>query len=212
VKFGGVVRRYNKDMRRTLLLFTLIIFVFAGCDKHVTTDYRPLDQAGMWFGKVQELKALHADDTEIAQIVGLKKEGISDDACVQLISAAHARKHDFASSEAVVNLYRAGFSEPEILDLANTDRIDSLSLEAVTLRLIGLSNRVVLEILHRRVKGIRTLSGPVIARLKNDGLSDAQVLERIRQGMTDVQAEQQAVALEHYRNKTSFVHSPGRKR
>jgi hypothetical protein len=199
-------------MRRAVSLFMFAVFVSAGCQKHVLTDYRPLDQAGMWFGKVQELKALNTDDTEVAQIVLLKKEGISDDTCVQLISTAHARKHDFASSEAVVNLYRGGFTEPEILDLASTDRIDSLGLEAVTLRLIGLSNAIVLEILHRKIKGIPTLSGPVIARLKNDGMSDAQVLERIRQGMTDAQGEQQAAALEHYRNKTGFVHTRGRKR
>lgn len=189
-----------------------VLLVIAGCQNHPLTDYRPLDQAGMWFGKVQELKALNTDDTEVAQIVRLKKEGISDDTCVQLISAAHIRKHDFASSEAVLNLYRGGFSEAEILDIAGTDRIDSLSLDAITLRLTGLSNAAVLEILHRKAKGLRTLSGPVIGRLKNDGLSDAQILERIRQGMTDQQAEHEATALEYYRNKTGFVHSHGRRR
>jgi len=192
-------------MRRAISSCLLLVFASAGCQKHTLTDYRPLDGAGMWFGKVQELKALDTDDSEVAQIVHLKKEGISDDTCVQLVSASHIRKHDFASSDAVVNLRRGGFSEAEILDLASTDRLDSLSLDAITLRLTGISNTAVLEILHRKARGLPVLSGPVIGRLKNAGLSDAQILERIRQGMTDAQGEREASALEHNHNRTAFV-------
>ncbi|HVS74657.1 MAG TPA: hypothetical protein VHE23_04465 [Candidatus Acidoferrales bacterium] len=199
-------------MRRGPFYCALFLFLTAGCQKHLLTDYRPLDQAGMWFDSVQELRALNADDAEVAQLVKLKQASISDDTCVKLISAAHIRKHNFASADAVLNLYRGGFSEAEILDLASTDRIDALSLDAVTLRLTGLSTAVVLEVLHRRVRGLPALSGPVIGRLKNTGLTEAQILERIKQGMTDAQGEREAVVREHARNKTGFVRNSGRRR
>jgi hypothetical protein len=199
-------------MRRLLLSCTLLACLAAGCKQHPLTDYRPLDQAGMWFGKVQELKALNADDSEIAQLVRLKQAGISDDTCVELVSAAHVRKHDFVSSDAVINLYRGGFSEAEILDIARTDRIDSLSLDAVTLRLTGLSSAAVLTLLHRQARGLPTLSGPVIGRLKNTGLTDNQIIERVNQGMTDEKAEKEIAARLRARNQTGFVRNYGRTR
>jgi len=159
----------------------------------------------MFFGKVQELKALNTDDAEVAQLVRVKQAGISDDACVSLIRMAHAHKHAFASADAVVSLVRGGFSEPEILDIAQTERIDTLSFDAVTLRLTGLSTSFVLNILHRRAQGLPTLSGAVIGRLKNTGLTESQILQRVNEGMTDEQAERESVARERARNQTGFV-------
>ena len=199
-------------MRLPLLFGTLLIGFAAGCQSHPMTDYRPLDQAGMWFGKVQELKALNVDETEVAHLARLKQAGISDDACVNLVSAAHARQHHFASSDAVINLFLGGFSEAEILDLAKTDRIDSLSLDAVTMRLTGLSTAFVLEVLHRQLQGLSILSGPVISRLKNTGLTEAQILQRIRDGMTDDKAEREIAGRLRARNKTGFVRNYHRRR
>jgi hypothetical protein len=188
------------------LLLCAFLLVFAGgCGRHPLTDYRALDQAGMFFGKVQELKALDTDDAEVAQLVKVKQAGISDDACVSLIRMAHDHQHAFASADAVVSLVRGGFSEPEILDMAQTDRIDTLSFDAVTVRLTGLSTSFVLNILHRRAQGLPTLSGAAIGRLKNTGLTESQILQRVNEGMTDEQAERESVTRERARNQTGFV-------
>lgn len=199
-------------MGKRFLLCAMLVCLVGGCKRHLLTDYRPLDQAGMWYGKIEELKSLGVDDTEVPQLVRLKQAGLSDETCVELVSTAHVRKHLFTSPDSVINLFHAGFSEAEILDIARTDRLDSFSLDAVTLRLTGLSNTVVLGILHRQAQGQPTISGPVIGRLKNTGLTEAQILERINRGMTDEQAEKEIVARQRARNQTGFVRQPGRRR
>ncbi len=175
-----------------MLLGFVVLLRASGCDKHPLTDYRPLDQAGMWSSNVEQLKALNTADVEVAQLVKLKQAGISDDACVTLISGAHQHQHQFASADSAINLSRAGYSEPVILEIAKTDQLDSISGDAVMLRLVGLSDSAVDLILHRRLRGQRTMGSAEIGRLKNTGLTEKQILERINQGMTDAQADKEA--------------------
>ena len=207
--------RYNGVMRyKLMLLGVFVLFRVSGCDKHLLTDYRPLDQAGMWSSNVEQLKALNTSDVEVAQLVKLKQAGIGDDACVTLISEAHVRQHAFASADSTVNLARAGYSEPVILEIAKADQLDIISGDAVMLRLVGLSDSAVDLILHRRLQGRRTMSSAEIGRLKNTGLSEKQILERINQGMTDAQADHEAAFREATRNHagTGFTHVRGRRR
>jgi hypothetical protein len=81
------------------------------------------------------------------------------------------------------------------------------------LRLVGLSDSAVDSILHRRLKGQPTMSSAEIGRLKNTGLSEKQILERINQGMTDAQADREAALREATRNhaNTGFVRTRGRR-
>lgn len=199
-------------MRGLLVLGAVLAGFSAGCQGHVFTDYRPLDRAGMWYGSIQELRGLDTTDAEVAQIVQLKQAGAPDEMCVEMVSSAHANKHPFASADAVINLSRAGFSDQDILGFARTDRLDAVNGDAVTLRLTGLSNNVVMAILNRRQKRLTTLSGPVIGRLLNTGLTEKQILERINEGMTDAAGEREAAARERARNKTGFVRNYGRRR
>ena len=68
-------------------------------------------------------------------------------------------------------------------------------------------------LLQRHLQGQPTLSSGEIARLKNTGLTESQILERINQGMSDEQAEKEVVARETARNHygTGFVHIRGRR-
>jgi hypothetical protein len=68
-------------------------------------------------------------------------------------------------------------------------------------------------LLQRHLQNQPTLSSGEIARLKNTGLTEGQVLDRINQGMTDEQAEKEVVARETARNHsgTGFVRVRGRK-
>ncbi len=164
---------------KLMLLGVFVLFRVSGCDKHLLTDYRPLDQAGMWSSNVEQLKALNTSDVEVAQLVKLKQAG-----------------------------------KPVILEIAKADQLDIISGDAVMLRLVGLSDSAVDLILHRRLQGRRTMSSAEIGRLKNTGLSEKQILERINQGMTDAQADHEAAFREATRNHagTGFTHVRGRRR
>ena len=198
---------------KLMLLGVFVLFRMSGCHQHPLTDYRPLDQAGMWSSNVEQLKTLNTSDTEVAQLVKLKQAGIGDDACVTLITEAHKRQHLFMSADSAVNLARAGYPEPVILEIAKSDQLDIISGDAVMLRLVGLSDSAVDLILHRRLKGQATMSSAEIGRLKNTGLTEKQILERINQGMTDAQADKEASLREATRNhsNTGFVRTRGRK-
>ena len=197
-----------------MLLGLVFLLRTSGCDKHPLTDYRPLDQAGMWSSSAEQLKKLNTSDDEVAQLVKLKQAGVSDDACVTLITDAHQHEHPFASADSAINLSRAGYGEAVILEIAKTDQLDIISGDAVMLKLVGLSDSSVDMILHRRLKGQRTMSSAEIGRLKNTGLTEKQIIERINSGMTDAQADKEAAFREATRNHsgTGFQRVHGRRR
>jgi hypothetical protein len=198
---------------KLLLLGVFVLLRTSGCEKHPLTDYRPLDQAGMWSSNVEQLKSLNTSDQEIQQLVKVKQGGISDDTCVTLISDAHQHKHVFTSADAAVNLAHAGYPESVILEIANIDQLDMISGDAVLLRLVGLSDGAVDKILHRRLQGQPTMGSMQIGRLKNTGLTEKQIMERINEGMTDGQADKEAATREAVRNHsgTGFVRLHGRR-
>lgn len=200
-------------MKHCIVVVALSALLAGGCKQHPLTDYRPLDQAGMWSDTVEQLKKLNVSDSEVAQLVALKNAGISDQACVQLVSMAHERQQFFTSSSSAKSLAGAGFSETQILELARAGQLDTLSAEAITLRLIGLSDSTVQMILHRRLANQPTLSSGEISRLKNTGLTEKQIVERIENGMTDAQADKEIALREAQRNhaNTGFVRVHGRK-
>ena len=81
------------------------------------------------------------------------------------------------------------------------------------LRLVGLSDASVDTILHRRLKGLTTMSSAEIGRLKNTGLTEKQIMEQVNAGMTDAQADKEAALREAARNhsNTGFVRTHGRR-
>jgi hypothetical protein len=163
---------------------------------------------------MQDLKKLNVNDAEVAQLVSLKNAGVSDDMCISLVQAAHDHQHPFASAAPAASLNRAGFSDEQILAIARNDKLDSLSVDAVMLRLIGLTDPAVQLILQRRMKGLTTMSSAEIGRLKNTGLSEKEIVARIQSGMTDAQADAEAAAREKARahSGTGFVRVHGRRR
>jgi hypothetical protein len=167
----------------------------------------------MFSGSMEQLKALNISDAEIAQMVKLKQGGVSDDTCVALVSAAHAKQHLFTSADSVASLAGASYTEQQILEFARADQLDSISGDAVMLRLIGLSDTTVQTVLRRRLQGLPTLGSTSLSRLKNTGLTEKQILERVNQGMTDEQAAKEATLRESVRNhsNTGFVRVQGRK-
>lgn len=201
-------------MRRTLTLVCVGLLSLAGCRKQAKTDYTSLDQSGMWSSNLEELKKYNASNAEIAQLTKLKQAGASDDLCLALLKVSRDHHHEFSSAESAINLSRAGYSDPQILEMARSDQLDILSGEAVTLKLIGISNPTVQTIMHRRISGLPTLTSAQIGRLKNTGMSEKQILEVIGQGLSEERAEAYITQREAVRNhsNTGFVRVRGRRR
>lgn len=200
-------------MKSRVLLLGVCLCFAQGCHQHPLTDYRPLDKAGMWSSAIEQLKGLNVSDGEVAQLVKLKQAGVTDDTCVALVQAAHDKKHPFSSADSALNLFGARYTESQVLEFARADQVDSISGDAVMLRLIGLSDATVQTLLRRRLQGLPMLGSDQIARLKNTGLTEKQILDRIEQGMTDEQANREVTVREAVRNhsNTGFVRVQGRK-
>jgi hypothetical protein len=204
-------------MRSMSLLFAGSLFLAAllagGCNSRPETAYVPLEQAGFSSDSTDQLKKMKISDAEIPQIAKLKQFGFSDETCLSLVKESHVHAHVFSSADAAGNLVKAGYSESDILAMAHKDEVDTISTEAITLTLIGLSQATVQNLVARHVAGQPTLSSAEISRLKNTGLSEKQILERIDQGMTDQQAEKEVAMREAQRNhaNTGFVRAHSRR-
>jgi hypothetical protein len=207
------VRTVPTNLSLLALLIACNLVLSSGCGRNLLTDYRPLVAAGMSSTSIEQLKKLDTSDPETLQLVSAKRAGITDYTCVTLVSNAHQHHHLFASADAVNSLAGAGFGEPQILQIARVDKLDALSGDAVTLRLIGLSDSTVQTVLQRRLQDQLTLSSAEIARLKNTGLSETDIRQRIDRGMDDNQAEKEVRARETARNHygTGFVRIRGRR-
>src|ERR1700693_1052249 len=173
------------------LVMACALAISSGCVRHLLTDYRPLLNAGMSSASIEQLKKLDASDAETLQLVGANQAGITDYTCVTLVTDAHQHHHLFASSEAVISLAGAGFGEPQILQIASVDKLDTLSGNAVTLCLVGLSDSTVQAVLQRRLQAQPTLSSAEIARLKNTGLTETPIFQSINHGMDNEQTDQE---------------------
>jgi hypothetical protein len=202
-------------MRKLLpsLCLCVCLALVAGCQNKPETNYSGLDQSGMWSSSLDELKQLKVSDAEITQLTKLKQAGATDDLCLSLLKAARAHHHEFLSAESVMSLSRAAYSDPEILEMAQSDQIDILAGEAVTLKLIGLTNPTVQVIMHRRIGGLPTPTSEQIGRLKNTGMSEKQILEFVAKGDSDQQVETFIAQREAVRNhsNTGFVKVRGRR-
>src|SRR5277367_6838683 len=185
-------------MRKSLLLPAVCLVLLCGCEKKPQMSYAPIDS--MTSTSIDELKKQNVTEMEIAQLSKLKAAGAADDFCLTLFNIARQHHHDFSSGDSAVDLSRAGYSDAQILEMAQSDQIDILSGEAVTLKLIGISNPTIQEIIHRRIQGLPTLTSQQIGRLKNTGMTERQILELINQGLSNDQAEAQITKREAARN------------
>jgi hypothetical protein len=204
---------YNKLMRKCIPVFGLAALLTCGCGSGSKPERPTLESTGMYATSIDLLKKDNLKDAEIAQLIRLKQAGATDQLCVDLVKAAHDHHHDFSSADSAVQLSSAGYDDTQILEMAQSDRIDILSGEAVTLKLIGLSPPTVQTIMHRRIEGLPTLTSEQIGRLKNTAMSEKQILALVEQSLTDQQAEAEITKREAIRNhsNTGFVRVRGRK-
>ncbi len=194
------------------LIVALAALVAPGCKHLRPVDMRPLDQAGMGYRSVEELRELDVTDAEVAALVKAREAGISDAACVELVRIARGRKQPFSSGEAIASLRRVGVSESTVLELARLDQLGLWVGEAQAMRLAGLSDQILLGVARRRAAGQPALSGSVLARLKDAGLSETKMIELIERGTTDKQAEEMLAAWRRAAGRSHFVRYHRRRR
>jgi hypothetical protein len=168
-------------------LLVVLLFV-SGCQKLKPVDTTPLDRIGLDYSSVQTIKSLNVSNAEVAQIVEAKQAGLSDDGCVALLRLARSRKEEFHYGDDVTSLLRAGMAEPSILELAQLNVLGLWTGEAETMRLAGLSDKIILEAARRHAAGETVLSGASLANFKNAGMSEAALLQLVRRGIPDSEA------------------------
>src|SRR5215469_267324 len=137
-------------MRKSLLLLA-VFALLAGCEKKPEVDYTPLDQAGMWISSLRQVKNMKVSNAEVAQLADLKRAGAGDDLCLALLKAARDNHHPFTSGDSAVTLSRAGYSDAQILEMAQADKLDMLSADAVLLKNVGMSEQKILDLINQNL-------------------------------------------------------------
>lgn len=170
-----------------LLLLSALLSI-PGCQKIKPVDTTVFDRMGMGYSAIQALRGMHLDNSEVAEITTAKQGGFSDDGCVSLVRIARSRNEKFHSGQDVVDLLKASMAEPSIIELDQLNVLGLWTGEVETMRLAGLSDRIILEAAHRHAARQPVLSGASLANFKNAGMSEATLLQLVRRGVPDSEA------------------------
>lgn len=174
-------------MRPQILAAVVVSAMLATVACKRSADTKPLDQAGVGYSTIQTYEKMEVSEDEVAQIVKARSAGISDHTCLELVRLARSRGAPFAEGFAAASLRSVGMSEEGVLQLGQLNHLGPWAGEAHALLLAGFRESTVLELARRRAKGLRTMSSPSLAKLRNAGRSEEQILESIRSGVTDAE-------------------------
>jgi hypothetical protein len=190
----GSARGLGRAARRgssftTFLVFATLFFQLA-CESLKPLDTKPLDNAGMHYSAIKELKALHITAAEVGEIAKVRQSGLSDADCVSLLQIFHGRSESFTAGDAIASLYQSGVSEGSILALAGMDQVGLGYGELQAMHLAGLSDAIVIEVARHHASGTPALSGASLGTLRNLRIDNATLLELVRRGIPDSQASE----------------------
>jgi len=183
-----IQRRVSNRPRLLLGLLLAFLLLLSACKRAKQTDTAPLDQAGMWFNSVSELRTLNVSNAEIGELAKARQAGLSDLSCINLIKLARSRQKPFADGQSIADLLSAGSSEQTVLELAHLNQMGLWAGQAQALRLAGLSDNVILAVARRRSQNLPVLSGERLGELKNAGVSDAAIQDMVQKGVSEEQA------------------------
>ena len=170
-----------------VLTFVLAAFL-AGCHHAPpVADTQQLDRSGMNYDSVQQLRALNITPPEVAEVMKMRDAGFADATCVQAVQVFHSHGQAFRAED-IIGLSHAGMSEQMIFELAGLNDFGKNAGELEAMHLAGLSDAVVLEVARHRAEGKPVLSGASLAGLKNAGVRGATLLELVRRGVPDSDA------------------------
>ena len=190
----------------------LVLAAVAGCGNARHADTTPLDQGGVDFKGIEQLRQLEISDAEVQQLVAARAAGLDDAGSIELVRIARTRQQPFAAGDTVAGLLGAGFKQGSVLTLARLGQLESWAGEAQALRLSRLSDDVVLSVAKRRAAGQPVLSTAKIADLQNAGLSQTELIAEINRGASDTAADDIIMRRNYYAGGHTFVHQRGMRR
>jgi hypothetical protein len=194
------------------MVATLVLAAVGGCSNARHTDMTPLDQGGVYFKGVEQLRQLKINDAEVQQLVAARAAGLDDASCIELVRIARAHQQPFAAGDTVAGLLGAGFQQSSVLTLARLGQLESWAGEAQALRLSRLSDDVILSVARRRAAGQPVLSTRKIVDLQNVGFSQTELIAEINRGATDTEADDIIMHRNYYAGGHTFVHQRGMRR
>jgi hypothetical protein len=194
------------------LLLTLLLPLSACKHAEQQTNTEALDEAGMWSNSVSELRTLNVSNAEIGELTKARQGGLSDPSCVELIKLARSRQQPFSGGQPIADLLATGSSEQTVLELARLDQLGLWAGQAQALRLVGLSDKVILAVAQRRSQGLPVLSGEKLGELKNSGVSEAVILDFVHKGIGEERVSDFIAQREHTTGGTGWVYQGRRRR
>ena len=189
-----------------------LMLLLASCNSIRQTNMTPLDSAGMHPDSIEQLQKYQINDAEIQQVLIAGRAGMSEKGCVELIRLARARHAVFINGDAVAGLLGAGMKESSVIELVRLNQLVPFAGEAAAMRLAGISDEVVLNVAHHRVKGDVVLAGARLAELRDSGYSNSQLVAALDRGMSDKQADEIITRHNYAVGGHSFVRQYGRRR
>jgi hypothetical protein len=186
--FGGFATRMRAANRVARLAALAVAFAFLGCHHVPPLDTSSLDNAGMSYDAVEQLKALDVTAPEVAQIATARQSGFPDDACVEVVDIFRSRNQKFDAGDAIAGLVQAGMGEGTIVKLAQLNQLGINAGELQAMRLAGLSDEIILEVAQHHAAGQPVLGGVSLATLQNAGMRESTLLELVRHSVPDSEA------------------------
>jgi hypothetical protein len=163
-------------------VIVLALFV-ASCQSLMPLDTKPLDNAGMRYDTIKELKAFHITAPEVLEIAKVRNAGLSDSDCVQLLEISRNHHEQFTSGDAISTMLGSGLPEGMILGLANLDQLGVGYGELQAMYLAGLSDAIILEVARHHAANQPVLSGAALGNMRNLRMDNATLLELVRRGI-----------------------------
>jgi len=159
----------------------------AGCRQASSANTQMLDRSGMDYASVQQIRGLNVSANEVEEVLKMHDAGFSDATCVRSVQIYHNRGQAFRADE-IMSMRQAGMSEQTVFALAQMNDFGKNAGELEAMHLAGLSDAIVMEVAKRRADGEPVLSGASLAAMKNAGVRNSTLLELVRRGVPDSQA------------------------
>ena len=197
----GFARGFSRAVRRRIsftVIFVCTVLLFqVACESLTPLDTTPLDNAGIGYSAIKELKRQHITAAEVGEITKVRQSGLSDEVCVTLVQIFHGRGETFTAGDAVASLHQSGMSEGTVLALAGMDQVGLGYGELQAMHLAGLSDAIVLEVARHHAAGAPALSGASLGTLRNLRMDNGTLLELVRRGIPDSEAPEIIAARRH---------------
>jgi hypothetical protein len=198
--------RFSVGVRAASVLLVAAMLLLCSCKPAQKPDTEQADQLALWLDSVPQLKSLSVSNAEITELNKAHEAGLTDPSSVVLIQLARQRKQPFTDGQSIADLLNAGSSEATVLELARMNQLGVWAGEARAMRLLGLSDKIVLAVARRHSQNLPVLSGAKLGELKNTGVSDATIMEMVQRGDTDATADKLIAARERSAGGHKFVY------